>query len=163
EGAGAEMRKSLGTAVFSGMLGVTLFGIFLTPVFYFVIMWLAGRHQPVPVPVVATSPEGDGKATPEAHPAASSEHIQKLDPAGPPEEEDAGPARVTDRPGRSRPRPAASDDRPRSRKRDDREVDDDFDDPEPEERRPRRRRREAERSGSGMLLILLLVGGVGLV
>ncbi len=40
EGAGAEMRQSLGTAVFSGMLGVTLFGIFLTPVFFFVIEWL---------------------------------------------------------------------------------------------------------------------------
>src|SRR6185369_17008126 len=37
EGAGAEMRWSLGTAVFSGMLGVTLFGIFLTPVFFYVI------------------------------------------------------------------------------------------------------------------------------
>ena len=36
-GAGAEMRQSLGTAVFSGMLGVTLFGIFLTPVFFYVI------------------------------------------------------------------------------------------------------------------------------
>jgi multidrug efflux pump len=36
-GAGAEMRGSLGTAVFSGMLGVTVFGIFLTPVFYFVL------------------------------------------------------------------------------------------------------------------------------
>jgi multidrug efflux pump len=36
-GAGAEMRRSLGTAVFSGMLGVTMFGIFLTPVFFFVI------------------------------------------------------------------------------------------------------------------------------
>ena len=36
-GAGAEMRQSLGLAVFSGMLGVTIFGIFLTPVFYFVI------------------------------------------------------------------------------------------------------------------------------
>jgi len=36
-GAGAEMRRTLGTAVFSGMLGVTLFGIFLTPVFYYVI------------------------------------------------------------------------------------------------------------------------------
>jgi multidrug efflux pump len=43
EGAGAEMRRTLGTAVFSGMLGVTLFGIFLTPVFYFVIMWFGGR------------------------------------------------------------------------------------------------------------------------
>ncbi len=36
-GAGAEMRQSLGVAVFYGMLGVTLFGIFLTPVFYYVI------------------------------------------------------------------------------------------------------------------------------
>ena len=36
-GAGAEMRRSLGIAVFSGMLGVTLFGIFLTPVFFYVI------------------------------------------------------------------------------------------------------------------------------
>jgi multidrug efflux pump subunit AcrB len=41
QGAGAEMRRTLGTAVFSGMLGVTLFGIFLTPVFYFVIQWLS--------------------------------------------------------------------------------------------------------------------------
>jgi multidrug efflux pump len=36
-GAGAEMRRSLGTAVFAGMLGVTLFGVFLTPVFFYVI------------------------------------------------------------------------------------------------------------------------------
>jgi multidrug efflux pump subunit AcrB len=40
QGAGAEMRRTLGTAVFSGMLGVTLFGIFLTPVFYYVIQWV---------------------------------------------------------------------------------------------------------------------------
>ncbi len=39
-GAGAEMRRSLGIAVFSGMLGVTLFGIFLTPVFFYVIQGL---------------------------------------------------------------------------------------------------------------------------
>jgi multidrug efflux pump len=39
-GAGAEMRRSLGAAVFSGMLGVTLFGIFLTPVFFYVIQGL---------------------------------------------------------------------------------------------------------------------------
>ena len=39
EGAGAEMRRTLGTAVFGGMLGVTLFGIFLTPVFYYCIEW----------------------------------------------------------------------------------------------------------------------------
>ncbi|HQX49667.1 MAG TPA: multidrug efflux RND transporter permease subunit [Planctomycetaceae bacterium] len=36
-GAGFEMRRALGTAVFSGMLGVTLFGIFLTPVFFLVV------------------------------------------------------------------------------------------------------------------------------
>ena len=41
EGAGAEMRRTLGTAVFCGMLGVTLFGIFLTPVFYYVIQWFS--------------------------------------------------------------------------------------------------------------------------
>ncbi len=43
-GAGAEMRRSLGIAVFSGMLGVTLFGIFLMPVFYYVIQWLGRRR-----------------------------------------------------------------------------------------------------------------------
>jgi hypothetical protein len=47
-GAGAEMRRTLGTAVFSGMIGVTLFGIFLTPVFYYVIMRLADRGAPAP-------------------------------------------------------------------------------------------------------------------
>ena len=40
-GAGAEMRRSLGTAVFSGMLGLTLFGIFLTPVFFYVLQGLS--------------------------------------------------------------------------------------------------------------------------
>ena len=35
-GAGAEMRQSLGTAVFFGMIGVTLFGLLFTPVFYVV-------------------------------------------------------------------------------------------------------------------------------
>ncbi len=44
-GAGAEMRTALGIAVFSGMIGVTLFGIFLTPVFFYVILRLAG-HPP---------------------------------------------------------------------------------------------------------------------
>jgi multidrug efflux pump len=44
EGAGAEMRRTLGTAVFYGMMGVTLFGIFLTPVFFYVIQWLADRN-----------------------------------------------------------------------------------------------------------------------
>jgi multidrug efflux pump len=43
-GAGAEMRRTLGIAVFSGMLGVTVFGIFLTPVFFFVIDWLGSAR-----------------------------------------------------------------------------------------------------------------------
>ena len=48
-GAGAEMRQALGTAVFSGMLGVTFFGIFLTPVFYVVIRWVTERWRRGPV------------------------------------------------------------------------------------------------------------------
>jgi multidrug efflux pump len=43
-GAGAEMRQTLGTAVFSGMLGVTLFGLLLTPVFFYSIDWLGEAH-----------------------------------------------------------------------------------------------------------------------
>ncbi|MDG3006711.1 efflux RND transporter permease subunit [Paludisphaera mucosa] len=44
-GAGAEMRRTLGVAVFSGMLGVTIFGIFLTPVFFYVIQRLGERRR----------------------------------------------------------------------------------------------------------------------
>jgi NodT family efflux transporter outer membrane factor (OMF) lipoprotein len=44
KGAGAEMRQSLGTAVFSGMLGVTIFGLFLTPVSYVVIRRVIERR-----------------------------------------------------------------------------------------------------------------------
>jgi HAE1 family hydrophobic/amphiphilic exporter-1 len=43
-GAGAEMRQSLGTAVFSGMIGVTTIGLFLTPVFYVVIRAAVSRR-----------------------------------------------------------------------------------------------------------------------
>jgi len=49
-GAGAEMRQALGTAVFFGMLGVTGFGLFLTPVFYVVIMWFKERRAKASVP-----------------------------------------------------------------------------------------------------------------
>ena len=41
-GAGAELRQALGTAVFSGMIGVTAFGLIFTPVFYVVCRWIAG-------------------------------------------------------------------------------------------------------------------------
>jgi hydrophobe/amphiphile efflux-1 (HAE1) family protein len=43
EGAGAEMRQALGTTVFFGMLGVTFFGLFLTPVFFVSIRWVTER------------------------------------------------------------------------------------------------------------------------
>ena len=58
-GAGAEMRVALGTAVFSGMLGVTVFGIFFTPVFYSLIMgWGRERNldHPGAQPVPSTRP-----------------------------------------------------------------------------------------------------------
>jgi hydrophobe/amphiphile efflux-1 (HAE1) family protein len=45
-GAGAEMRQAMGVAVFAGMIGVTLFGLFLTPVFYVVLMKLGRKKAP---------------------------------------------------------------------------------------------------------------------
>ncbi|HEX4607690.1 MAG TPA: efflux RND transporter permease subunit, partial [Urbifossiella sp.] len=60
EGAGAEMRRSLGIAVFSGMLGVTLFGIFLTPVFYRVVQWFGWED---PLPAHKPDPNGHGTQT----------------------------------------------------------------------------------------------------
>jgi multidrug efflux pump subunit AcrB len=53
-GAGAEMRQSLGTAVFAGMLGVTLFGLLFTPVFYVLVRRVAllrGKAMPENQPV----------------------------------------------------------------------------------------------------------------
>jgi multidrug efflux pump subunit AcrB len=44
-GAGAELRQTLGTAVFSGMIGVTVFGLVFTPAFYVVCRWLATRFE----------------------------------------------------------------------------------------------------------------------
>ncbi|PTM38570.1 efflux RND transporter permease subunit [Bosea sp. 124] len=54
-GAGAEMRQAMGVAVFAGMIGVTAFGIFLTPVFYVLMRKLSGnkplrQHGAVPEP-----------------------------------------------------------------------------------------------------------------
>ncbi len=51
-GAGSEMRQAMGVAVFSGMIGVTAFGLFLTPVFYVVIMRLFGKRRPTPSPAL---------------------------------------------------------------------------------------------------------------
>jgi len=52
-GAGAELRQTLGTAVFSGMIGVTAFGLIFTPVFYVVTRWIAihtARRKAPPPP-----------------------------------------------------------------------------------------------------------------
>lgn len=78
-GAGAEMRQAMGIAVFAGMIGVTAFGLFLTPVFYVLLRKLAGnrplkRHGEVPhddpghAPQVAPLALGGG--APHALPAA---------------------------------------------------------------------------------------------
>ena len=49
-GAGAEMRQAMGIAVFSGMIGVTVFGLFLTPVFYVTLMKLGWKKTPATAP-----------------------------------------------------------------------------------------------------------------
>jgi multidrug efflux pump len=61
-GPGAEVRQAMGIAVFAGMLGVTLFGLFLTPIFYVVVQGAAerlSRRQPAAVaPAVSAAAEG---------------------------------------------------------------------------------------------------------
>ena len=73
-GAGAEMRRSLGTAVLWGAFGVTLFGIFLTPVFFYVVDWLTNRKgRPKAVPAT-TIPEERDWAAPGALHASNGEN-----------------------------------------------------------------------------------------
>jgi multidrug efflux pump len=59
-GAGFEIRRAMGVAVFAGMLGVTAFGLFLTPVFYTVVGRLAHRaaRRTGAVPALPTPAEG---------------------------------------------------------------------------------------------------------
>ncbi|MDQ2763892.1 MAG: efflux RND transporter permease subunit, partial [Pseudomonadota bacterium] len=57
-GAGAEMRRAMGIAVFSGMIGVTAFGLFLTPVFYVVLRRLTGNRPLKQHPNPATPSKG---------------------------------------------------------------------------------------------------------
>jgi multidrug efflux pump subunit AcrB len=55
-GAGSELRQTLGTTVFSGMIGVTIFGLIFTPAFYVVARWIAGlgrRRGAAPEPTAA--------------------------------------------------------------------------------------------------------------
>jgi multidrug efflux pump len=55
-GAGSEMRRAMGVAVFAGMIGVTFFGLFLTPVFY-VVLEKIGARKPAPVTPPAVIPQ----------------------------------------------------------------------------------------------------------
>ena len=68
-GAGAEMRSAMGVAVFAGMIGVTAFGLFLTPVFYVLLRKLAGNRPLVEhgshVAPISHAPHAAGSA---AHP-----------------------------------------------------------------------------------------------
>jgi Cu/Ag efflux pump CusA len=57
-GAGAELRQTLGTAVFAGMIGVTVFGLIFTPAFYVICRWIATKSSRRQAP-----------ATPEQQPA----------------------------------------------------------------------------------------------
>src|SRR6266851_4957253 len=64
-GAGAEMRHAMGVAVFAGMIGVTVFGLFLTPVFYVLLRLLTGNRplrqhvkQEAPAALPALAPRG---------------------------------------------------------------------------------------------------------
>jgi multidrug efflux pump len=77
-GAGAEMRRSLGTAVLWGAFGVTLFGIFLTPVFFYVVRWFSDRGPVTPAPrhgphmaLAGSIPEGAAGPTPGAFDATN--------------------------------------------------------------------------------------------
>ena len=75
-GAGAEMRQALGTAVFFGMIGVTVFGLLFTPVFYVAMRWVAERlpkppGKPSDVPTTTDpAPDADDEK------AAGGEHPQ---------------------------------------------------------------------------------------
>jgi multidrug efflux pump len=60
-GAGSEMRRAMGIAVFSGMVGVTAFGIFLTPVFYALLRGRHARKQAAAVALSSAARSGDAE------------------------------------------------------------------------------------------------------
>jgi multidrug efflux pump len=79
-GAGAEMRRTLGVAVFSGMLGVTLFGIFLTPVFFYVIQALKDRRAKTQLAGTDNLESGPPAAAAPAPPQSSPGSTSPSDP-----------------------------------------------------------------------------------
>jgi len=64
-GAGAEVRHLLGTTVFAGMLGVTFFGLLLTPVFYVLVRRLSARDKAKTE--VEANPQHNAIPAPEGH------------------------------------------------------------------------------------------------
>ncbi|SFD29512.1 efflux RND transporter permease subunit [Collimonas sp. OK412] len=70
-GAGAEMRHAMGVAVFSGMIGVTAFGLFLTPIFYVLLRTLASRFT-------SAKPAAEQHAGPAAPALATVAHIEGI-------------------------------------------------------------------------------------
>ncbi|MGQ2997937.1 efflux RND transporter permease subunit [Variovorax sp.] len=69
-GAGSEMRKAMGVAVFAGMIGVTAFGLFLTPVFYVLMRRIAGNR---PLKLHGEVPHGEDFVSAD-HPASGGSH-----------------------------------------------------------------------------------------
>jgi HAE1 family hydrophobic/amphiphilic exporter-1 len=67
-GAGAELRQALGVAVFFGMIGVTLFGLIFTPVFYVASRWLNDRMLRKPITQTDRPPDAGGAREPAAGP-----------------------------------------------------------------------------------------------
>jgi len=63
-GAGSEVRRAMGVTVFAGMLGVTLFGLVLTPIFYVAIRKLGGA---LPDPAPQPEPAHEAAAVATAH------------------------------------------------------------------------------------------------
>jgi len=66
-GPGAEVRHAMGVAVFAGMLGVTVFGLVLTPVFYIVVEGLAARLAPRAAAAIEPQTATTAPATVEGH------------------------------------------------------------------------------------------------
>ena len=89
-GAGSEMRHAMGVAVFFGMLGVTLFGLFLTPVFYVLLRSIGGKqlHSAAPHEAPVCVPHID----PHAPPACSTAPDPAIEPGLEPEASASRPA-----------------------------------------------------------------------
>jgi multidrug efflux pump len=77
-GAGAEMRHAMGVAVFAGMIGVTIFGIFLTPVFYVLLRLLTGNR---PLKQHGEARPNDGALAPALAPSPAPAPASNLEPS----------------------------------------------------------------------------------